>query len=463
MTKKLVVRRKSPRNVLPPPTDPTAVAKEILPNLGHLKHWRGDWYSWNGRHWFAVQPEMVNMQLRAITEDALYRAVDGRSGAPKLLRWSPTPRKLQDLRETLSELPGVFLPNDVEPGTWLDGRKQSSSDTYIPFYNGILNVEMMDLEKNNPLYFNLSAIEFPYDEQNSLTTEWDRFLKSVWPSDQESIDTLQEMMGYIVSGFRGYQKVFALIGPTRSGKGTIARVMQGLVGVQNVCGPTLRSMSTNFGLSPLIGKKLALIPDSRMPRGSDGVMENLLMISGQDTITIDRKYKELWHGVIPAQIVIMSNDIPSFSDSSNAISGRMLVLEMRRSFLDDADPDLSRKLEQELPGILNWAMVGLDRLQQRGRFQEPKSSRDMVRMMRESASPVTRFVEEECVLSPKEKSSVPQVYVRYVQWSDTNGWKNPMNRDTFGRQLKSAFPQVDRKQYKRGSDRGYEYLGLGLT
>lgn len=459
---KAVLLKKPGGNILPPPTDPTAVAKKILPKLGHLHHWRGDWYCWNGRHWFPVQHELVNMRLRDLTEHARYKGTDGRSGATKLIRWSPTPRKLQDLRETLSELPGVFLPDEVEPGTWLDGRSQSSSDTYIPFYNGILNVDQMVLEKNSPSFFNLSAIEFPYDEQNTMTQEWDCFLKSVWPNDQESIDTLQEMMGYIVSGFRGYQKIFALIGPTRSGKGTIARVMQGLVGDRNVCGPTLRSMSTNFGLSPLIGKKLALVPDSRMPRGSDGVMENLNMISGQDAITIDRKYKDLWHGVIQAQIVIMSNEIPSFSDSSNAISGRMLVLEMRKSFLGQEDPNLGRKLEQELTGILNWALVGLDRLQGRGYFKEPKSSRDMVRMMRESASPITRFVEEECVVGPGEKAAVAEVYDRYAKWSEVNGWKNPMNRDTFGRQLKEAFPEVFRKRFKRNGIMGYEYQGLSL-
>lgn len=458
-----VVLKKPKQRILPPPSDPTAVAKKVLPKLGHLHHWRGDWYSWTGRYWSKEQADMVDIALSAITENALYRATDGRSGLGKLVRWSPTPRKLADLRETLRKLPEIFLPNDVEPGTWLDGRKQDPSDTYIPFYNGIFLAETMELEGNSPDFFNLSSIEFPYDEQDGVITEWDKFLKSVWPNDQESIDTLQEMIGYIVSGFRGYHKVFALIGPTRSGKGTIARVMQNMVGRQNVCAPTLRSMSSGFGLAPLIGKTLALVPDARMPRGSDGVMENLLMISGQDSITIDQKFKETWYGVIQAQITIMSNDIPSFSDSSNAISGRMLVLEMRESFLGREDPLLSSKLEHELPGILNWALQGLDRLQQRGRFKEPKSSRDMVRMMRESASPVARFVEEECTVGPKRRAGTADMYQRYKAWSEANGWDRHPNQDSFGRQLKTAFPSVSRKRYKRNGVMGYEYTGISLN
>ena len=48
-----------------------------------------------------------------------------------------------------------------------------------------------------------------------------------------------------------------LIGPTRAGKGVIARVLKALVGRGNYAGPTLASLGTNFGLSPLIGKPLA--------------------------------------------------------------------------------------------------------------------------------------------------------------------------------------------------------------
>ena len=55
-----------------------------------------------------------------------------------------------------------------------------------------------------------------------------------------------------------------LIGPTRSGKGTIARMLTALIGSGHVAGPTLASLGTNFGLSPLLGKPLAIISDARL-------------------------------------------------------------------------------------------------------------------------------------------------------------------------------------------------------
>ena len=55
-----------------------------------------------------------------------------------------------------------------------------------------------------------------------------------------------------------------MVGPTRGGKGAIARVLGALVGRENVAGPTLSSLGGDFGLAPLIGKPLAVISDARL-------------------------------------------------------------------------------------------------------------------------------------------------------------------------------------------------------
>ena len=119
-------------------------------------------------------------------------------------------------------------------------------------------------------------------------------------------------MGYVLGDDTRQQKIFLLIGPKRSGKGTIGRVLSGLVGTHNVAAPTLASLSTNFGLSPLIGKPLALISDARLSGYSDNsiVVERLLTLSGEDSLTIDRKYREPWTGRLPARLVLMTNELP---------------------------------------------------------------------------------------------------------------------------------------------------------
>ena len=100
-----------------------------------------------------------------------------------------------------------------------------------------------------------------------------------------------------------------MVGPKRSGKGTIARVLTTLLGEANACAPTLAGLATNFGLQPLIGKLLAIIGDARLSGRVDVhvIAERLLSISGEDLITIDRKYQDAWTGKLPTRFLLMSS------------------------------------------------------------------------------------------------------------------------------------------------------------
>src|SRR5439155_10250876 len=169
------------------------------------------------------------------------------------------------------------------------------------------------------------------------------------------------------------------IGPTRAGKGVIARVLKALVGRGNHAGPTLASLGTNFGLAPLIGKSLAIVSDARLGTGNvHQVVERLLSISGEDMLTIDIKFREAWTGTLPTRFLVISNELPRFGDASGAIAGRFIVLTMSRSWLGHEDTTLTDKLLEELPGIFGWALDGLAALAAKGRFTEPQSSSDAI-------------------------------------------------------------------------------------
>src|SRR5690606_33425381 len=100
------------------------------------------------------------------------------------------------------------------------------------------------------------------------------------PDDPEAIQTLQEWFGYVLTPWTALQKMLLLVGPKRSGKGTIGRILSAMLGAHNVAGPTLSSIGMNFGLSPLLGKLLAIISDARMSGRVDQaiVTERLLSI-----------------------------------------------------------------------------------------------------------------------------------------------------------------------------------------
>ena len=82
----------------------------------------------------------------------------------------------------------------------------------------------------------------------------------------------------------------------------------------NCSSPTLALIAQNFGLETSIGKTLMIVGDARLTQqGQETVVERFLNITGQDSITLDRKYKSAWHGTMGARIMMLSNEFPASS------------------------------------------------------------------------------------------------------------------------------------------------------
>ncbi|MEU9394947.1 phage/plasmid primase, P4 family [Streptomyces sp. NPDC048324] len=307
------------------------------------------------------------------------------------------------------------------------------------------------------------SVPFDYDPDATAPT-WEAFLRQVWPDDPASIATLQEWFGYVLSGRTDQQKILLIVGPTRSGKGTIARVLAGLVGEGNMAGPTLASLGSNFGLSPLLGKSLAVVADARLT-GRDGhqVVERLLTISGEDTIDVDRKFKDPWTGKLPTRLMILSNELPNFGDASGVIARRFVVLNMTVSWLGKEDTALTDKLNAEMPGILNWALDGLARLEATGRLTVPPSSQEAVTTMQDTASPTSAFVRECCETGPACEVTAEELWMAWRYWADDNGVR-PGTKAMMGRNLQSVVPQVRRTRPRATDGRQVPtYSGIALT
>jgi putative DNA primase/helicase len=138
--------------------------------------------------------------------------------------------------------------------------------------NGILPVRSLDTKPTliapTPALFTVNGLDFAFDPK-AACPRWLEFLAQLWPADPQSIEVLQEIIGYLLLPETRYQKMFMLIGPRRSGKGTIARVAKQVVGPDNVCSPRLGSLAGDFGLQPLLRKTVAIIGDARLSRRID--------------------------------------------------------------------------------------------------------------------------------------------------------------------------------------------------
>jgi len=185
----------------------------------------------------------------------------------------------------------IHVPVNVTPPVWLDGRTAPPAGELLCCKSQVLHIPTGDILAPTPQLFNLNAIEFDYDPNAPKPERWFKFLDETLGSDEQSIQLLQDWFGYCLSADTAQQKMLLLVGPKRCGKGTIARVLGKLVGMGNICGPTISGLAGPFGLQPLIGRTLAIVSDARFSGALlPVVIERLLCVSGEDVLTIDRKH-----------------------------------------------------------------------------------------------------------------------------------------------------------------------------
>jgi putative DNA primase/helicase len=459
------------RPLYPPPSAPLDAARKLYSGyriggngLRTLLAWRGGFMHWETTHW----SELDTAELRSGIYDALgevdYKHPIREKGEIvdyEIRPWSPDKHKVANIIEAMAAV--GHLSAAIDPPSWIGLHSaHAEAPQMISCQNGLVDLSTRTIDDHTPAFFNVVSVPFDYQQDAAEPTAWMQFLGSVWPDDPDSIALLQEYVGYLLSGRTDMQKMLLLIGPTRSGKGTIARMLTELIGRGHVAGPTLASLGTNFGLSPLLGKPLAIISDARLGNTpSHTVVERLLSITGEDMLTVDRKFRDPWSGKLPTRFVILSNELPRFKDSSGAIANRLLILQMTNSFLGREDRTLDERLCAELPGILAWALAGLDRLTRTGKFTVPGSSRDAANLMMDLASPVSAFVRECCVRGTNENVPADRLYDAWKSWADENG-HHPGAKSTFGRDLRAVVPELRVTQPRINGVQVRHYTRIGL-
>jgi putative DNA primase/helicase len=419
-----------------------------------LRYWRGGFYRWEGTYWPEMPLDELKSTLYDMFEDAVY--MTGEGAKP----FDPNRYKLADLIDAAKAV--TIIPEALDPPAYVDGDSPVDPDQILPVRNGLLHIETRRLYEHDPRFFNHFALPYGHDDAAPTPARWLGFLDELWPGDADSIGTLQEWFGYCIAGDTSQHKILLILGPIRAGKGTVARVLKALIGRRNFTGPTLASFATNFGLQDLVGKPVAIISDARLPRSEASVIvERLLSISGEDTLTVDRKYRDHWTGKLPTRFTILTNELPHFWDSSGAIASRFLVLRLVKSFYGIEDTQLTDKLLEELPGILNWSLVGLERLRDRGHFVQPESATAVVQEMADLASPVGAFLRDRCVVGAGYTIAVDELWKSWKEWCDDYGRK-PGTRQVFGRDLRAQVPEIATSRPRQGDQRVRYYEGLRL-
>jgi len=330
----------------------------------------------------------------------------------------------------------AVLSSDTDPPAWL-GIAPWGGPHLISCANGLLDLETLERHPHTPRFFITSTLAASYRKAADCSN-WLEFLKTLWPKDQQSIDCLQEIFGYLLEADNWLQKLFMIIGPTRSGKGVIAKVLEAMLGIAAVATPSLSNFTQPFGLEKIIGRLVAIIADARLSRSADTdhALANILALSGGDNPSIDRKHRLAFVGPTSlCRIVILTNELPPFMDSSGALVARLVMLRTFESFLGREDPTLFvKKLRPELDGIFLWAITGWHRLRERGHFLTPESAEGLLESFGEQADRISGFMGDCVIFEPESVLEKDTVYNRYLEWARVHD-QTVLQRNFFFRAL----------------------------
>jgi putative DNA primase/helicase len=452
----------SPKRTLP---TAEAFVAEFYTRVGGtaLRAYAGVFMGWHGNRWAEVEEGALRQRLARWLHAALRYQWNKAAQLLELVPFESNPGSVNAALETTRAL--SHLPATVSPPAWLDGDGDAGEGRpdpreLIPFPSGTLHVPTGRVLPPTPALFNVNAIDFEYDPAAPPPLAWLAFLDAVWPDDPDSVAALQEFVGYCLTADTRHQKMLMLVGPKRSGKGTIGRVLRRLVGEASFAGPTVSGLAGPFGLQPLVGKSVAVVSDARFAGEHLGVVvERLLCVSGEDTLTVDRKYLPSVTMKLPTRFVFLTNELPKLSDASGALPSRFLFLKLTESFYGREDTGLTERLTGELPGILLWAVEGSRRLRARGRFVQPAAGAEAVEELERLASPMLAFVADRCRVGPDERVPVDALYAAWRGWCVADGRTLPTTKTLFGRDLAAAVAGVRRR--KDTFDEPF-YQGVGL-
>ena len=410
-------------------------------------HHRRDFFEWNGSSWPEADEDMLRRRI--------YEFLDGHqcfNAQGNVIPVKPEPRMVENVLNALRSTGQI--DKSIDPPLWLDdwafdGRVTGPPpDELVPCANGLLHLPTKRLLPHTPAYFNRNALDFAYDPKAPPPKLWLEFLDQVLPGDPQSIATLQEMFGLCLTTDTSYQKIFMVVGRPRCGKGTIARILEALIGKHNCAAPTLADLEESFGLESLLGKIVAIISDANLSGKANqaNIVEALKSISGEDTKDVRRKYKGVWTGKLNIRFVILANEPPKLTDPSGAFAARIVLIRLTQSFLGREDQKLTNKLLTELPSILNWAIGGWNRLKKRGRFQQPAAVAEEMEELQDLSSSIGAFVRERCDVGPQYSVNRDVAFHAWKLWGEDYGRNYPGDKASFGRFLRSVISNLTSSQ-----------------
>jgi P4 family phage/plasmid primase-like protien len=202
--------------------------------------------------------------------------------------------------------------------------------------NGLLDWRTGRCVEHTPEVLSTVQLGVDYDPDADCPA-FEQFLHQVVPADV--VDTVWELVGYLMYSGNPLHKAVMLTGTGRNGKGTFLRVMVRCSGAANITSVSLHDLvNTRFTTASLFGKLANIAGDI-----DGGYLENtatLKGITGGDMISAEHKGRDRFDFVPVGGAGVLRQPVPSSADTTVGYLSRWLIVNFPHDFTGREDRSL---------------------------------------------------------------------------------------------------------------------------
>lgn len=374
------------------------------------------WFAWDGRRWACDEKLVLIQGMAKETAKAIFAEIEPAADRAAMFRHakrSQSKGAIEAMIWLARSEPGILAPiTDFDANGWL-----------LNVANGTLDLRSGELHahRREDLLSNIAEINFSPSAECEL---WDQFLWRVLDRNEDLYNYVRRFVGYLLVGDTSEQSLHFLYGLGANGKSVFCEVLMHLLGEYAVSvSPDLIMLKRHGGIpndvARLRGIRAALMNEtSQGGRFDEAKLKDL---TGSDTLNARFLHQEFFDFKPTHRIIIRGNHKPAINGTDEGIWRRLRLIPFAVTIPEDErDLHLLKKLEGELPGILNWALLGCREWQEIG-LKAPAMISDAVKAYREESDTLGRFLAECCDLRPLAQVKSSVLFKQYQQYAERAG------------------------------------------
>lgn len=389
------------------------------------------WYIWEAGRWRADDLNLVTHWTEEIIKDIYVEAAKAQDDGLReaLEKWAHTSQSAghrEAMLRLASAAPGMAVrPDDLDADPWL-----------LNVRNGTVDLRTGQLRAVRPADLVTRQAGATFDPA-ATCPQWEAHVEFVTRGDKLLAEYLRQAVGYSLTGSTAEQKLFFLQGNGQNGKSTFVDVLSKLLGDYAVQGDENLLTSTSghpTQLADLRGCRLVVCDET--DREKKLAEQRIKMLTGK-TLKARFMRQDFFQFTPRFKLWVSGNHKPEIRGTDLGIWRRLKLVPFTALLTEDRRIlDYEEILEQELPGILNWALEGLRQWREAGGLGEAAVVTQATREYRDEEDVVGLWLAD-CVNVgvPDVYATNERLYESYRWWCTANGVEKIVSAVVLGRDL----------------------------